>query len=436
MADDNLGQPLSPQMSFASELDAYMKLREMPNHELVPYMTRFGGSTYEVIRNWRKGRTEIPLAAMPVLSQVLGMGGPARGVDDPTYIFRKAGLLPESDPTGLASAAWHVQRLELKRRELEDEISRFDRSSAVVNLVRRARESGEWAVGTWPVVAGPAGCRMHVEDRVDIRHVSGRPLKDVEVYRDPLWADVLRRAYASPATSRPRFVPERDSGVSKWTISHAEAPTLPRVRIPNPAVSSVCIYGLNIDSGANEVGLLISGALGYGFALTRDEAMEQSGMQGELNATQGRARALAHQRHLEAPPPAVVWSHHAPPYPDITPNPFAVQQSSVPVIYLREGPRLLRQYCDRWPAADFDRLRSIQVELDGLAEQSGAKTIDVEHVVGLDRQWERHLRVARKILTEDEGITSAFRANESARGVVAQRDPDVAAPFAKWLGNL
>ncbi len=415
-----------------------MSLRGITNQELAmnPRVSSLGGNTVDIIRNWRKGVTKIPLAAVPVLSEVLGMGGPARGEHDPAYILRKSGLLPNAREEDLASLAWHVQRLELRKRDLEDELSHHERSSAVTNLVRIARESGEWAVGTWPVMAGPAECRMHVEDRVDIRHVSGRPLKDVEVFRDPLWTNVLRRAFASPARSGPRFVRENDAGVSKWTISHAEAPSLPRVRIPNPELTSICVYGLNIDSGANEVGLLVSIALGYGFALTRDEAMEQSGLQGELNATQGPARATAHQRHLRTPPAAVVWSHHAPPYQSITPNPFEVQGDSSVIIYLRESDQVMMDYCRRWETASLDRLREMRAQLDHLAKLSGVKTIEIEHVAGLDRKWNRNIRVARRILTEVDAIAAAYRANETARSVTAGRDPDVAAPFIKWLNSL
>src|ERR1700746_211613 len=53
------------------------------------------GVDEETVRNWRKGRAHPRLAQLPLIAEVLQMGGdPSLGGADPLYLHRQMGLLP------------------------------------------------------------------------------------------------------------------------------------------------------------------------------------------------------------------------------------------------------------------------------------------------------------------------------------------------------
>lgn len=428
MSDD---EGLRPHDVFAEQFRRYAQLRGISDGA-IRLLVGSHATSDAVVTNWRLGRTLAPLEVIPIISRALGMGGEAAGEDDPTFILRAMGLLSIPRTADIASTAYNVQRLELKQQKLRNEIGRLDRTGGAAEITRIALDSTKWAVAIWPITAGPLECRMHVEDRIDLRPVSGEPVDNATVFDDPLWHDVLRRTHAIPNKHRSRWSGS-DGGLSTWTISHVLTPTLPVVRTPTPPARSICIYGINIDSGANEVGKLVSIALGYGFTLTRDEAMEQMGIPAWLGATEWIPRSRAHQNHLDDPPPAVVWAHHAPPKTDVNPDPFTASRPDVPVFWLRESTELFRQYCDRWPQAKFDDLIAFRRQLDRMAVRNANVTvIDVDLTRTLDRTWSRHIDTATDILRHPT-LQPALESAEPSWAEFGRADREVAAPFLSWL---
>lgn len=327
---------------------------------------------------------------------------------------------------------YNIQRLEMRLRALKNELGQLDRSSGVASITRIARNSAQWSVAMWPVTAGPTSCRMHVEDQVDLRRVDGGATSFSAIFDDPLWHDVLRRTHAVPGQLNSRWSGS-DSSVSHWTISHARTPTLPSLRAPYPSVPSVCIYGINIDSGANEVAKLVSVALGYGLTLTRDEAMEQMGIPAWLGATEWEPRARAHQNHLDDPPPAVVWAHHAPPLDGVNTDVFGTTDANVPIFWLRESDSLFRKYCLRWPQASMESLLQFRTELDQLATLNPNITvIDVESTPSADADWKRCLEAAAKVL-QHPLLLLAMQQSRAAWPSYQEQDKDIALPFLQWL---
>jgi hypothetical protein len=414
--------------AFAELFQQYADQRGVKDADLKPL---FPGDSEVVISNWRRGRTAVPLAAVPIISRALGMGGERVGQDDLTFVFQRMGLLGELKTDGIARTAYHLQRVELRLQRLKNELGQLDRSSGVARLVRIARESGVWLAAVSPVVAGPRECRMHVEDRIDLRRVDGAPTDNGAVFEDLVWHEALRLTHAIPSKHRTSWA-GGDSGTAKWTISHARTPTLPHVRMPHPALPSLCVYGINIDSGANEVAKLVSVALGYGLTLTRDEAMEQTGVARWLGATEWVPRARAHQSHLENPPRAVVWSHHAPPREGVNPDPFGGGMDA-PIFWLREDDALFESYCARWNLADVDRLKAFREQLNELATRSaGVRIIDVVKARNFDEEWAQHLQVAAEILS-DPAVRPALEAVRDKWPEYEAQDSDISAPFLDWL---
>jgi hypothetical protein len=420
-----------PEAVFVQHFRAYAKLRGVTDSDLLPFVARYASST-EIVSNWRRGRTAIPLGAMPIISKALGMGGDNVGHDDSTFILREMGLLEDPRSEKAARTSYSVQRLEMRLRELQNELGRLDRSNGVANIARMARDSAEWAMAMWPVMAGPAQCRMHVEDRIDLRRVDGSAVGYSVVFDDPLWHDVLRRTHAIPARHDSRWT-HSDASVSKWTISHARTPTLPSVRRPHPSTPSACIYGINIDSGVNEVAKLVSVALGYGLTLTRDEAMELMGIPAWLGATEWEPRARAHQNHLEDPPSAVIWAHHAPPLVGANPDVFAVASTSVPIFWLRESEALFHRYCTRWPQAAVDHLLKVRSRLDSIANQrANVIVISVDSTTTIDREWAQHIDTAIQILQHPRMLPALHQSRGHWPSYMEQ-DKDIARPFLNWL---
>lgn len=427
------GVRLDPNAVFASEFRKYAVLRKISDDDLYPLVQHLVASP-AVISNWRRGRTATPLEAIPIISHALGMGGDDPGSPDQTYILRKMGLLELTNSDDMARVAYNVQRLELRLISLRNELSLADRASGVAQITRISRDSGEWGVAIWPIIAGPSACRMHVEDRIDIRHVSGKKIDNSTVFNDPLWNDTLRRTYAVPGKLPSKWT-TNDRGLSSWVISHARSPTLPRVRMPHPRVHSVAVYGINVDSGVNEVAKLVSVALGYGLTLTRDEAMELMGIPAWLGATEWQPRSRAHQSHLDSPPPAVVWAHHAPPHSKANPDPFSVSREDVPVFWLRESTALFKEYCERWDRATVEKLVDHRRHVDELAlAHPNVVTIDVDSTRTDDLKWQRNIEAARMIL-QHEGLVHAVDAAQPAWHEYAKSDPDISEPFLSWLAD-
>lgn len=417
--------------AFARCFNSYAKLRGISDKDLHPLLNHLAASP-EIISNWRRGRSSAPLAAIPIISKALGIGGDSAGQDDPTFILREMGLLGASRETEAARISYDVQRLEMRLRNLRNELGQLDRSNGVASIARIARDSTEWAVAIWPIVAGPISCRMHVEDRIDLKRVDEASTTSSTVFEDPLWHDILRRTHAIPGQTQSRWL-QSDSSVSKWTISHARTPTLPNVRAHYPSAPSVCVYGINIDSGANEVAKLVSVALGYGLTMTRDEAMELMGIPAWLGATEWIPRARAHQNHLDNPPTAVVWAHHAPPLEELNPDVFAVQDDNVPIFWLRESEDLFRAYCTRWPRANVDELLHFRKLVDQMASvRANITVIDVNSSKSLDASWNQHLHVAKQIL-EHPAFTTPLASAQHAWPSYREQDKDIASSFLNWL---
>ncbi|MHA3724049.1 hypothetical protein ACXR2T_09245 [Leucobacter sp. HY1910] len=429
MASDT--NPRNAQAIFALEFRKYAALRKLSDEDLYPLVRHIAASP-TVISNWRRGRTDTPLEAIPIISQALGMGGDSTGAPNQTYILQKMGLLDVTQSGNIASVAFNVQRLELRFRALQNELALADRASGVAQIARIARDSGEWGVAIWPIIAGPLACRMHVEDRIDLRHVSGKRIDNSMVFDSPLWHDILRRTHAVPGKLPSKWT-ANDMGLSSWVISHARSPTLPRVRLPHPKVHSAAVYGINLDSGANEVAKLVSVALGYGLTLTRDEAIELMGIPAWLGATEWEPRSRAHQSHLDAPPPAVVWAHHAPPHSKANIDPFKITRSDVPIYWLRESTALFKEYCERWDLATVEKLTAHRRHVEELAlTHRHVSIFDVDSTSNEDLKWKRNIEVARSILHQKE-MRSAVDIASPNWNEYSNSDPDISKPFLSWI---
>lgn len=302
----------------------------------------------ETVRNWRKGRAHPRLAQLPLIAEVLQMGGdPSSGGTDPLYLHRRMGLLPSKPrDEDLIDAAYRLQKLELKLAEAMDRAGSLGRREGASAVVRAAVRTGEWAVAVWPVIEGTADCPLHVADRIDIRRTDGHLVTTDDVWQDQALKAALRAAYAVPATRRPRWSTEE--GISHWAISHVGSPRSPLVRFPHRDVVSIVCLALTVDSWVNDVASLIGTALGYGLTTTRDLAMEAYGL--HSGATLTDHRRIAYETKLERPPEGRVLSHHAPlgrpPRSPFLP-PSRRWREDVIFVWLRESDDLLRQWLSR-----------------------------------------------------------------------------------------
>jgi transcriptional regulator with XRE-family HTH domain len=397
------------------------------------------GVDEETVRNWRKGRVHPRLGQLPLIAEVLQMGGDlSSGGADPLYLHRRMGLLPARPPDeDLIDAAYRLQKLEQKLAEAMDRAGSLGRREGASTVVRAAVKTGEWAVAVWPVTEGTADCPLHVADRIDIRRTDGLPVTTDDVWRDQTLKAALRAAYAVPATRNPRWSTEE--GISHWAISHVGSPRSPLVRLPHPGAASVVCLALTVDSWVNDVASLIGTALGYGLTTTRDLAMEAYGL--HYGATLAHHRQIAYEAKLERPPQSRVLSHHAPlgrpPCSPFLPASGRWREDVI-FVWLRESDDLLRQWLTRATAeGTFEGLIEDRGRIDDYAaavpNPDRVIALDVRQQASASAKWQQVLECVSTALTQmvDRGLLTTDLAAVQAKA--EQDDPSIAVPLLRWL---
>jgi transcriptional regulator with XRE-family HTH domain len=402
-------------------------------------LARKVGVDEETVRNWRKGKTHPRLAQLPLIAEVLEMGGDhTSGGADHLYIHRRMGLLPvKPHDRELIDSAYRLQKLELKLAEAMDRAGSLGRRGGAATIVRAAVRTGEWAVAVWPVIEGTEDCPLRVADRIDIRRTDGRPVSNDDVWRDPALKSALRAAYAIPAARSPRWSTEDD--VSHWAISYVGSPRSPITRLPHTGVVSVVCVALTVDSWVNDVASLIGTALGYGMTTTRDLAMEAYGLHAGIALAEHRR--IAYNAKLERPPEGRVLSHHAAlerPSRNLFLPASGRWRDDVVFVRLRESDDLLQQWLARDTARgtleEFseDRVR-IDEYIAKLPNPSQVIVLDVKRQLNPSERWRQALECVSNALTQmvDRGFLVADLKSVQARS--EQEDPSIAVPLLRWL---
>lgn len=412
---------------FRDELNEWMRLRKMGNSELSNALG--AGITTDQVRHWTRGPTKPDISLIPRISKALGMGGPRPGHDDPTYILRKMGLLVSKKAGDLADLSVRTQQLELRRQALLSTVGRLERGQMVVEMVRTAHKSGEWAVSVRPSIAGPADCRLHVADQIELSRVDGSSVTHQEVFNDDLWHELaLRGRVELPDRIRRSSNPASPT----WILSALAVPTEPLIREPHEGLRGLCLYGLTRDSGVNQIAYLMAAALGYGFTSTRALVLETTILEGGY--TSWAERLMMHHRLLESPKERTVWSHHAPPHPDDGPDPFEIAASDVPIVWLREHEDVLKRYCSRWEGATLKAHVDFRNRCNQLADKYEGKVrvIDVNWSEDPDEKWAAMLNVTKQLLATTP-YRDALRSAETTWLDASLTDREVSAPFLAWL---
>lgn len=425
---------------FLEELRAHLADGRMTSAALAEKV----GVDEEIVRNWRKGRTHPLLRQLPLIAEVLQMGGDlSSGGADPLYLHRRMGLLPPKPrDEDLIDAAYRLQKLEQKLAEAMDSAGSLGRRGGPGMVVRAGVKSGEWAVAVWPVIEGTKDCPLHVADRIDIRPTDRHPVANDEVWQDQTLKAALRAAYAVPGTRIPRWSTEETD--SHWAISHVGSPRSPLVRLPHPGVTSIVCLALTVDSWVNDVASLMGTALGYGLTTTRDLAMEAYGLHHGIALDDHRR--IAYEVKLERPPQSRVLSHHAP-LGRPPRNPFLPPserwREDIIFVWLRESDNLLEQ----WLARDTTARDTTEGSIEDLTEDRrriddyAAAVPNPDRVIALpvekqttrSASWQQVLECVSTALTQmvNRGFLTTGLADVQAKA--EQDDPSVAVPLLRWL---
>lgn len=420
-----------PWKAFRAELSRHLALRTMTSLDLAAAL-QFQVSE-NVVSNWRKGRSKPNLDLLPRISEVLGMGSPEAGNHDPGYLLTRMGLLPQTERSNAYSLAYRVTSLENRYRESLERMSELGRLYGVTSIVQAAARSMRWAAAVWPAVEGTPDCRMHVAARVDLRRLDGAPATVDAAWADPDLHKALRDAYAIPSTRGPRWSTADDT-VSRWSILQLGGPMSPLRRIAHARLPAVHCYSLTVASWINDVAHLVAYAIGYGFAPTRDVAMEVSGI--HLGSTRAVDRTAAHAHFLKHTSTRRVWSHHAPPT-DEHPDPFAALDTDVVHVWLRESDDLLRQHATARDGVDLNALLRSRDDVDRLAgtAERDVLVLDVDVTADVEQRWQQALAASRAV-HDHLGSSGRLNADASAHWQEAARlSPGVAAPYLSWLGR-
>jgi hypothetical protein len=438
---------------FARELKAWMSNRGFSSADLVRELQLLGRDDVneERVNNWRKGIAP-RLAELPYIVEALGMGDRGDGAFHPGYLAESMGIVPPAaDPDQVIDMAFRLQKTELKYHNALARAASVGYSQGAAAIVSAATAGQRWAVGVWPAVEGPADCRMHVSDRIDIRRNStddGTELSTDEVWQDESMKDALRIAYAMPATRGPRWA-YKDPTVSNWSISHIGAPMAPTINSPHPGFHSIGFYSVTVDSWVSDVASLVATVLGYGLSTTRDLAMEVYGIHG--NQTKPEHREPMHRYLLHNAPKRRAWSHYGRPTPERSPfgdlgTRFDRRTMHV---WLREDEAVLRDWVSfttRTPQVTTDDLladqQRIKREVDDIKkaaklQKQPARLLDydVKHLGkdNVEGRWLQVLNTVRSVLNDLDAqgyLLPDF--SQAQRQMLAAR-PSIAGPLYRWL---
>lgn len=400
------------------------------------------GVDQSLVDNWRQEKVRPRLAQLPQIAEALSMGGGTQGEYDPLFLPRRMGILaPEPAAEQLVDAAYRLQKLELKTAEAAEWAAQQGRGGGAAAIVKAAMSLGDWAVATWPIVDGPADCRMRVADRIDIRRCDNGPVNGQMVWANPTLKSALRASFAVPGSRRPRW---SDPGptVSGWSISHVGSPMSPKVPARYPNLASIAFTSLTVDSWVNDVASLSALAIGYGLTTTRDLAMEASGLTAQR--TRPEDRMTAHRARLARTPNKRVWSHHSPlgssSPEDLFLPPNGAAPRDVLHVRLRESDALLQLHAERPEAAPVtaeqlvaDRARIDEV-LDANKRLPRVLTIDVDMFKESSDRWTQVLHCVLRVLSElAESDLVAAQDLVAVHENLLQNDPRVGGPLIGWL---
>ena len=435
-------------LSEAMQGDPDKGIPEMTNRELELqlHLAGEGSVTQAKIRRWRSGAGRPPLAQIPTISRILGMGARHRGEHDPSFILREMGLLDRGPSLGTGvDLALRLSKLQQKYQEAIARQGEFSRTQGVLNVIAAGVQSGKWAVAVWPVISGTDECQMHVADRIDIRRADGTPTTDEEVWADGTLKTALRDCYALRTSvgypHRRRWSTDDDPGVSRWAVSHVGSPFSNIVSEQHQGLRSVSISAITVQSWVNDVGALLAFALGYGFTLTRDLASEISGA--SPGATTMADRHTVHSELLKRPPRLRVWTHHAPPL-DGAQHYLVESNESTGRIHIHESDVLLKRHHSRRqvagdPNLTVDDLRRYRDQVANAAAAGDqvlvleAKEFDLDDTAGRWRQSLEHSHAALQFLMWRYEIGDAPVVRAWPR--VKQAHPSTAAPYLDWLSK-
>lgn len=393
------------------------------------------GVSPRTVEGWRqRGSTAMPkIHLIPLIAKILRIGDDGSGHWDPGAIWVKLGLMPADPPSEAHALALRIEKLKARHQSALERSQQWGRANGCLDIVAATMASGRWAVALWPVVEGPAGCRMHVADRLDFTSTTGAGATRRQVFADPALFAALRAAFAVPATRTPRW--ETDPEVIRaggWSVDRVGSPRAPLRTQEHPEIRSMGVVATTVHAWGNDLAGLLARAIGYGASTTRDLAIEVNGLDSLI--PEPRFRAEQHAYLLASPPARRVWSH-ALLQPLKGTDPFAVERGDVPMVWLRESDEVLRRASrSKLLSLDFKALATIRDEATATASRhSHVDVIEVDPPEQIADRWSAVLRHTAAVF-EDLERNKRLASDARQHWDLAKRlDPDVAATFLPWL---
>lgn len=433
----------------------------------------------EKVSTYRRGTVLLPDYFAQTVAKALGVrderssAGIVRHFGyDPLVMIRAYGFFPndedhaeimrrldqwaaEPTDTDLVRRLLELERLDAEIEEREQELAEVERDRGAVAIARAVTESNKYGVAVWPVLAGPdddPGRRIHVSDRVDIRRLDGRPLKDQEVWND--LRIVLSRAKALPSIAMPRWPSSvadpldiDDPHVSMWNVRRLDAPRRPRIKHAHAGFPAIAVSATVSNTWLGYMASMISLVLGYGLTSTTDIARHFQRVPTFNPDTE--SRNLVHNDLLRHPGEARVWYHAAKVDPRNSASPFDPRDGNLNthVLHVRlvEDDALLE-------STARDRLRQpgfLHTDPDAVTAWRKSRDIAQERMPsdewhlplavadvewGSLAKWEITIDLAIKVLVHlrDMGLTP-WKGLADSQASHATQDPAVAGPTFAWM---
>lgn len=448
---------------FRSELKHWMELRRYTNKALADAINADADDaglsapiTEQIIKRWRHS-TSPPLQSLKVIGRILGMSNDPAGNApyDPTYLPRAMGILEAApEHSELIEAAYRLQSIRAKITDAQSTLASATADEGVVNIVRRAMESGLGAA-VLPVFEGPRGYPMHVSDRIDLREPQpDRPApKPID---HPGLADALQDSFAVVSRRTPRFAVAADAAppvtLSPWAVQYVGRPRPGIVHRPHDGVPAVVVTSVTTTPWTDDVGALVAMVLGYGFTTTRELARE-------LVKDPYRSDHLRNDIHdnflSAATPTRRVWSHHGSilsgdnPYAPFRDAQGRVTNQLVQICLVEDDASLL--HTAQFPPGRLGGGRpvdEVSSEFDELRRQRDTMVARAEELTGNVRVFslpvtfspepdERWLQVFRCTLAVLQ-IIAGLGIDGDLRDVhdrLVRSDPQVAPQVLRWLAD-
>ena len=294
-----------------------------------------------LITAWKGGRVRPKFRDLPRISAVITEG-------DPTHLARIMGIVPDESDVTERIARLYVELMRLDEQvRRRREVLRTTPGESAAALVSAATKTGRWAVGVWPAFEGPAGCKIHVSDRIDFRRTDGG-----QVSQETLLADLGEHldevnAVRNAKPALPRYEAavalgeQRD--VEHWSTYRFLADRPPSRNAVRMNVSAVTVIASSVLAWSADTAAVLSCLLGFGLISTRSLAVAvRRGPRGDAEALKLRSRF--HRDLLSNPPDEHVWHHfgHFEEVAELVPSPGSSSaRRGLYLVRLRETGALL-----------------------------------------------------------------------------------------------